>query len=89
MRLVLTGKTGPHKKWADILPKFDKQNTFIPITAGQLFKAKLTACKIVPQEVFGDIIIKTKKTGTDYLTIFRKTVHEPKTWKYVGSDCWF
>ena len=78
LRLVLTRKAGLLKQLVDILPKFDKQNAFIPVTSGQLFIAKLTACKIVQQEVFGDIIVKMKKTGTDYVTVFRKTVHYPK-----------
>ena len=56
MNMILCGKNGPHRKWADIFPNFDKQNVFLPVTAGQLFNAKITACKIIQQEVFGYII---------------------------------
>ena len=89
MRLVLTGKAGLHKKSVDILPKFDMQNAFIPVTAGQLFNTKLPACKIFQQEIFGDIINKMKKTGADYLTAFRKTVHDPKLGNMLASIAGF
>ena len=69
----------------DILPNFDKQDMFLPLTVGQLFNAKIAACKIIQQGVFGNKINKMKKTGADYLTAFQKTVHDPNRRNMLAS----
>ena len=89
MKLIICRKNDRHRQWVDILPNFDKPDVFLPATTAQLFNGKITACKIVQQEVFGDIINKIKKTGSDYRNAFQKTVHDPKRRNMLASIAGF